>query len=195
MRGLAGLVGGYAAFVLGLGAAGATLARRNARGPAPRWLAAVGVRGGRWRGVQRALGQLRTSVWAVRGARRGTLALALAASVAHVGARMLILPALVLSVAPEAPLMPLFVWPLALQYGAVVAPAPGGGGFVEVAFRAVLGSSIPAFAFGAALVWWRFYTFYLHVPLGALAAGRTVMRALRRRAAPAAGSEARRRSA
>ena len=32
---------------------------------------------------------------------------------------------------------------------------------------------------GGALVWWRFYTFYLYVVFGALAAGRTVMRALR----------------
>jgi uncharacterized membrane protein YbhN (UPF0104 family) len=101
----------------------------------------------------------------------------------------------VLSVAPDAPLMPLLAWPLALQYGAVVVPTPGGGGLVEVAFRAVLGSSIPASAFGAALVWWRFYTFYLHVLLGALAAGRTVMRALHRRTAPPAEPDALRRSA
>jgi hypothetical protein len=32
---------------------------------------------------------------------------------------------------------------------------------------------------GGALVWWRFYTFYLYVVLGALAAGSTVLRALR----------------
>ena len=185
VRGLAGLVGGYAAFVLGAGAVGVTLARRHGHGPPPRWVAAFGVRGGRWRSVQRALRQLRTSAWAVRAARKGTMLLALLASVAHVVARLLVLPVLVLSVAPGAPLAPLAVWPLALQYGAAVAPAPGGGGFVEVAFRTVLGPAIPAFALGAALVWWRVYTFYLYVPLGALAAGRTVMRALRARGAAA----------
>jgi hypothetical protein len=29
------------------------------------------------------------------------------------------------------------------------------------------------------LIWWRVYTLYLYILLGALAAGRTVMRALR----------------
>jgi hypothetical protein len=32
---------------------------------------------------------------------------------------------------------------------------------------------------GGALIWWRFYTFYLYIVLGALAAGNTVLRALR----------------
>ena len=39
--------------------------------------------------------------------------------------------------------------------------------------------TFPARIFGAALVWWRFYTFYLFILLGALAAGGTVLRALR----------------
>jgi glycosyltransferase 2 family protein len=76
-------------------------------------------------------------------------------------------------------LAPLVVWPLALQYGAGVAPAPGGGGVVEAAFGATLRNAIPARIFGASLIWWRFYTFYAYLPLGALAAGRTVLRALR----------------
>jgi uncharacterized membrane protein YbhN (UPF0104 family) len=51
---------------------------------------------------------------------------------------------------------------------------------VEVAFRATLGrGAIPARLFAASLVWWRFYTFYLYIALGALAAGRTVLRAMR----------------
>ena len=58
------------------------------------------------------------------------------------------------------------------------APAPGGG-FIEVAFRAALGGTIPAAIFAASLIWWRFYTFYLYILLGALAAGRTALRALR----------------
>jgi uncharacterized membrane protein YbhN (UPF0104 family) len=32
---------------------------------------------------------------------------------------------------------------------------------------------------GGALVWWRFYTFYLYILFGALGAGSIVMRALR----------------
>ena len=71
------------------------------------------------------------------------------------------------------------LWPLALFYGAVIAPVPGGGGIVEVGFKATLGGIIPVALFGASLVWWRFYTFYLYILLGALAAGGTVLRALR----------------
>ena len=69
--------------------------------------------------------------------------------------------------------------PLALFYGGVVAPVPGGGGFIEVTFKHFLGGAIPAPLLGASLIWWRFYTFYLYIILGALAAGRSVMRALR----------------
>ena len=79
---------------------------------------------------------------------------------------------------------PLVLWPLALQYGGVVAPAPGGGGFIEAAFSATLRNAIPARLFGASLVWWRVYTFYAYVLLGGLATGRTVLRALRSRRGP-----------
>ena len=54
---------------------------------------------------------------------------------------------------------------------------------VEIAFRAALDDVIPALYFGSALIWWRFYTFYLYIILGALAAGGTVLRALRENSA------------
>jgi glycosyltransferase 2 family protein len=38
---------------------------------------------------------------------------------------------------------------------------------------------LTASVLGGALLWWRFYTFYLYLLLGALAAGSTVLRALR----------------
>jgi hypothetical protein len=66
-----------------------------------------------------------------------------------------------------------------LTYGGVVAPMPGGGGAIEVGFKAALGHAIPANIFGASLIWWRFYTFYIFILIGALAAGGTVLRALR----------------
>jgi hypothetical protein len=71
------------------------------------------------------------------------------------------------------------LWPLALYYGGNAAPAPAGGGLIEVAFRSALGDTIPAAYFAATLIWWRFYTFYMLLLLGAIVAGRTVMRALR----------------
>ena len=39
---------------------------------------------------------------------------------------------------------------------------------------------LPAQLFVAALVWWRFYTFYIYILLGALAAGRTALRAVQK---------------
>jgi len=188
LAGLEGLVGGYALFVLGVGGVGLLLARRNAGGPPPRWAAWIGA--GRWRAVQRSVRQLRSSVDAVRGARRGTMTLALLASVVHIVARVLVLPGLIYGTAlaggPAVPfardaLAPLVLWPLALSYGAAVAPAPGGGGVVEAAFAATLAGTIPAAIFGASLIWWRVYTFYAYVLLGGLATGRTALRALRRR--------------
>jgi hypothetical protein len=84
-------------------------------------------------------------------------------------------------------LAPLVLWPLALSYGAAVAPAPGGGGVVEAAFGATLAGAIPATIFGASLIWWRVYTFYAYVLLGGVATGRTALRALRRRRPAGAG--------
>jgi uncharacterized membrane protein YbhN (UPF0104 family) len=71
------------------------------------------------------------------------------------------------------------IWPLGIIYGAGVVPAPGGGGAVELAFRAALGRVIPAAVFASALVWWRFYTFYLYIAVGALVAGNLALKAVR----------------
>jgi hypothetical protein len=51
---------------------------------------------------------------------------------------------------------------------------------VELAFHAALGTMLPPSLVATSLIWWRVYTFYLPLLLGALATGRTVMRALRR---------------
>jgi hypothetical protein len=82
------------------------------------------------------------------------------------------------------------LWPLALQYGGVVAPAPGGGGFIEAAFGAVLGDAIPARRFGGALVWWRVYTFYAYVAARRAGGGaHRAARAARRGARHGGGAE------
>jgi hypothetical protein len=114
------------------------------------------------------------------------MTLAFLASVVHVAARVLVLPGLVygagaLAAPTRQALAPLVLWPLALTYGGVVAPVPGGGGAIEALFAATLAGSIPARIFGASLIWWRVYTFYAYVVLGAFAAGRTALRALRAR--------------
>jgi hypothetical protein len=39
---------------------------------------------------------------------------------------------------------------------------------------------IPPHAFAAALLWWRFYTFYIYIILGAIIAGGVALRAVRK---------------
>jgi glycosyltransferase 2 family protein len=169
----------YALTVLAVSAVGVMLSRRNANGPPPPWAPKIGLNAGRWRGIQKALRQLRSSVEALRHARPLPMVASFVASALHVVSRLCILPGLVLFVAPQTPIAPLVAWPLAMQYGAAVVPAPGGGGAVELVFKQTLGDVIPAEIFGASLVWWRFYTIYLYILIGALVAGSTVMRALR----------------
>jgi uncharacterized protein (TIRG00374 family) len=183
LAGMVGVVGGYAVFVLITIAVGTLLARRRAHGPPPRWASAIGLHAGRWRGVQRVMRQLRDGMRAARTADRRWAAGALVVSCVHVVARISVLPALVLAANPSVPVAPLVLWPLTLSYGAGVTPAPGGGGLIEVGYRAALGGVIPASLLGASLIWWRFYTFYLPMLLGALVAGRAVLRAVRDRPA------------
>jgi uncharacterized membrane protein YbhN (UPF0104 family) len=182
--GLIALVGGYSSFVLGAGALGWFLSARNAHGPPPRWARKLGLHAGRWRVVQRTLRSLRLAVLALRGANPAMMLLAFAGSLLHVLFKVAALPLLVFLADPHFPrtmdsLAPLVLWPLALFYGGVAVPAPGGGGFIEGAFAATLSQAIPAGIFAGALLWWRFYTFYLYLVIGGLAAGDAALRALR----------------
>ena len=183
--GLLGVVGGYASGVWGAGAVAVLLARRNAHGPPPGWARRVGLHAGRWRAVQRTLRALRGSVASLRRADPALMLLALGGSVVHVLCKVATLPILVYLGDPTFPftmdtLAPLVLWPLALFYGGVVVPAPGGGGVIEGAFAATLSTAIPVGLFAASLLWWRFYTFYLYILVGGAAAGDAALRALRR---------------
>ena len=175
-----GVVGAYAAFVLGLGTIGLFLSRRNVGDEPPAWARRIRLHGRRWVFVQRWVDRMRVTVDAFRHMRLGWASLSLLASLTHVAVRLAILPVLVYSMTnAPVPLAPLVVWPLGIIYGAGVVPAPGGGGAVELAFRAALRGVIPPDYFAASLVWWRFYTFYLYIALGALVAGNTALRAVR----------------
>jgi len=177
----------YATTVLAVSVIGLILSRKNANGPPPTWAPRIGLNSGRWRSIQKALRQLRSSVAALKDAKRGWMLASFLSSALHVMSKLAILPGLVLFVAPQTPIAPLVAWPLAMQYGAAIVPAPGGGGAVELVFKQTLGNVIPADIFGASLVWWRFYTIYLYILVGALVAGGTVMRALRSKEAITTG--------
>jgi len=176
---MTGIVGGYATIVLSVGAFMYLLAHRNAHGPPPVWAGAVGLHAGRWRTIQRSLRSLRTSIAALKHARLAPMAAAFVASMVHVSLRLAVLPIIALAMDPSLPLATLVLWPLVFLYGGAVAPAPGGGGAVEYAFKLALTRVMSPAVLGGALVWWRFYTFYLYVLLGGLAAGGTALRAIR----------------
>lgn len=173
------IVGGYAVIVLSIGAFGHLLAHRNAHGPPPLWARTVGLHAGRWRTVQRSLRSLRTSIAALKHARIRPMIAAFFASMLHVSLRLTVLPVIALAMDPSLPFAKLVLWPLVFLYGGAVAPAPGGGGAVEYAFKLAFTDVMSPAVLGGALVWWRFYTFYLYVVLGGLAAGGTALRALR----------------
>ena len=173
------MIGGYAAIVVSIGAFGYFLAHRNAHGPPPDWARSVGLGPARWRVIQRALRSLRSGITALRQARFMPMAGAFFASMLHVSLRLAVLPIVALAMDPSLPLAKLVLWPLVFLYGGAVAPAPGGGGAVEFGFKFAFSGVMTPSVLGGALVWWRFYSFYLYVVLGALAAGSTVLRALR----------------
>lgn len=177
---LVGVVGGYAGFVIGLAVLAIVLSRRHVDGAAPRWAERLWLGGKRWEVIQRWLAQIRTTVDSVKRIDMRWAFGAYLMSVMHVAMRLCVLPALVLGAGADAPLAPLALWPLGLLYGAAVVPAPGGGGAVELAFRAALAGVIGPSLFAAALLWWRFYTFYIYIVLGAFVAGGTAIRAMRK---------------
>ena len=177
---LVGVVGAYSGFVIGIAAIAVVLSRRHVNDAAPLWARRLGLGGRRWEVIQRWFAQVRSTVDSVRRIDMRWAVAAYTMSAIHVAMRLCVLPALVLGAGANAPLAPLALWPLGLLYGAAVVPAPGGGGAVEIAFRAALAPVIGPSLFAAALLWWRFYTFYIYIVLGAIVAGGTVIRAVRK---------------
>ena len=88
------------------------------------------------------------------------------------------LPIIITSLGADVDLTSLVLWPLVLLYGGALIPAPAGGGAMEFGFSAIMRDVLPPDVLAASLIWWRFYSYYIYVLLGAFAAGRTVMRAL-----------------
>jgi glycosyltransferase 2 family protein len=178
---LVGVVGLYSAFVLGVAALAYGLAKRPPRSAPPGWARALLINERRWHVVERWLAQVRVTIEALRNVNVKWIVASFFMSVIHVSVRLVVLPGIVYGAGGTAPLAPLALWPLGFLYGAAVVPAPGGGGAVELAFSTALRGVIGTRLFAPALLWWRFYTFYIYIVLGALAAGRTAIRALKKR--------------
>jgi uncharacterized protein (TIRG00374 family) len=180
LKGVAAMVGGYGTLILGLGVAAYVLSRRRVDGPPPRWALAIGVRPWLWQRILVGLRHLRESVDALRHARISIMAGSLACSVAHICGRLMILPNIIWAYGVEVDHTALVLWPMVLLYGGALIPAPAGGGAMEFGFSAVMDDILPPELLAASMIWWRFYSYYIYVLLGAFAAGRTVMRALAR---------------
>ena len=180
VKGLIGMVALYSTFVIGAGAIGYVAATKLTDGPAPSWTSRFGVDDARWGTIQRMLRQLRGNVTKMRSARWLVLGGSLFFSILHVLMRLSVLPIVVVALGVHTALGPLMLWPLAIIYGGAAAPVPAGGGLIEIAFRGALDGHIPARILGAALLWWRVYTFYILLVGGALVCGAAVMRSLQR---------------
>jgi uncharacterized membrane protein YbhN (UPF0104 family) len=100
--------------------------------------------------------------------------------VPHITGRPPLLPTITRADGAEVDLTALVLWPMVLLYGGALIPAPAGGGAMEFGFSAVMDDILPPELLAASMIWWRFYSYYIYVLLGAFAAGRTVMRALAR---------------
>ena len=180
VQGLIGMVALYSTFVIGTGAVGYVAATKLSDGPAPSWASRFGIDEKRWSDIQRMLRQLRANVTKMRTARWFVLGGSLFFSILHVLMRLSVLPIVVFALGFRTALGPLMLWPLAIIYGGAAAPVPAGGGLIEIAFRGALDDHIPARILGAALLWWRVYTFYILLVGGALVCGAAVMRSLKR---------------
>ena len=172
------IIVGYVVLLFGIGAFGLLLTRRNAKGPPPKWTKTLRMHAGHWRGIQLSLRHLRASLAAIKHAKLGKLTQSFLASLVHVSAKLAILPAIVWGIDSTVKLGDMVLYPLVLFYGASVAPAPGGGGAIEFGFKHFFEPVLAGPVLASALIWWRFYTLYMYIILGALAGGATVLRAV-----------------
>ena len=128
---------------------------------APRLLARLRISEERWERITTVAADFREAAGALRRMSRGHLALLGLATVGHISARLLTLPALVGPTATLANPEPLVAWPFFLLYGGALIPAPGGAGLIEAGFAATVGGHVPDEQLGPLAFWWRFYTFHL----------------------------------
>lgn len=167
-------IASYALTVSALGSVAFLVSRVSGAEPPRLWMR-VGLGAGRWKVIQSTTRDFRRDARRLRDLRPARIVAVLTATLVHIGARVAILPLLVLPAGglasiplPSEGLAPLVVRPFAVLYGSALLPPPGGGGGVEIAFATSLGDLLQPQVLAAALLWWRVYTFYLGAILGGL---------------------------
>jgi uncharacterized membrane protein YbhN (UPF0104 family) len=157
---------GYAIVVTSTAAAALYATRSPRADPPPLWRR-LGGSPARWRTLRLAARSFHAHVLELRRMPARYALATLAAAFLHVGARLAVLPALVLPLGAgaEEPAQ-LVLRPFFVLYATSLLPPPGGAGGVEVTFSAVLTDQLPAAVLAPALIWWRLYTFYLVALIG-----------------------------
>lgn len=163
-------VGGYAVAVSASGVAAYVITGWPAQEPPALWRA-MALGQARWGALRMAAGEFREHATALGRIPPGRVVQALGAAVAHIAAKLAILPVLVLSLArgsagEAVAVSDLVLRPFFTLYATALLPPPGGGGGVEVVFASALRGVLAPATLAAALVWWRFYTFHLGAMLG-----------------------------
>ncbi len=152
---------------------------------APRLLQRLGVKGPRWERVVEVAADFRQAAGALRRISPMHMLLLAAATVGHIAARLVTLPALAGREIAAENLAQLLGWPFFLLYGAPLIPAPGGAGVIEGGFAQLVGDSLPREKLGALTFWWRFYTSHLFALVGWLVITMTTRRKSLQRTAAA----------
>jgi glycosyltransferase 2 family protein len=159
---------GYAVIVSSVGAAAVLLTRAPHREEPPAAWTRLGLGQSRWATLASTLVDFRLNAERLRGIRPRHAFAVLAATVVHIGARLTVLPALVLLVGAAHAWSDLVLQPFFILYATALLPPPGGGGGVEVVFAAILGDFLGGAALASTMVWWRVYTFYGTAAIGGL---------------------------
>lgn len=168
-------VAAYAVVVASLGMLALALSRASHAHP-PRIWTTLRLGRARWESLDGTLREFRSAAGRLRDLRPRWIVAMLLASTLHIGARMAVLPALVLPIAQEVEgavgetdVAALVVRPFVVLYATALLPPPGGAGGVELTFASLLRNALPPDLLAACLVWWRWYTFYLSALLGGVA--------------------------
>jgi uncharacterized membrane protein YbhN (UPF0104 family) len=168
-------VGGYAVAVAAAGGVTLLASRWWGPRPPPLW-GALRLGTARWLALTTTAEHFRTYAAQLTRLEPPCVLRALGAAALHMGARLAVLPLLVFSLgggsfAAAPSWTDLVLRPFFILYATALLPPPGGGGGVELTFASVLSATLPPAALAAALVWWRWYTFYVGALLGWLSLG------------------------